>query len=81
MLISENHGTNIKDLLWMISTILIIGIATEEKFQAGLQQAIKKDKKNIKGIIIFNPNFQLQYGKNLIFHVINLHLIPFHILI
>lgn len=52
MLISKNHSINLNDLLWMISTILIIGIATDKKFQSGLEQAIKNNKQNIKRLIL-----------------------------
>lgn len=53
MIISQNHSMNLTDLLWMVSTVLIIGIATDKKFRSGLEEAIKNNKKNIKLIIFF----------------------------
>lgn len=53
LLISENYYTNIEHLLWMISTVLIIGIAKDKEFQSGLGRAIRKNKQNIIRIIVF----------------------------
>ncbi|MEK4424515.1 O-antigen ligase family protein [Solibacillus sp. FSL K6-1523] len=51
-IISEYSSDNINDLLWIVTTVLIIGIASDQKFRSGLEQAIKRNKKWMKMIII-----------------------------
>jgi O-antigen ligase len=52
MLISQNRATNLNDSLWYITTILLIGVASNNNFSYGVQNAIYNNKKQIK-IIIF----------------------------